>query len=118
MCGIIGYVGRRPAKDLLITGLESGSIRYYSGRRTIVWDALDSDWLDGVIRFAREQGFEPYVLLESREEPLFRSRFAKSETARLDWPPMADIDSKVRIFRPGDRDRYRRGIGYPTEYVR
>ena len=29
MCGIIGYVGRRPAKDLLITGLERLEFRGY-----------------------------------------------------------------------------------------
>src|SRR5262249_61198693 len=29
MCGIIGYVGRRPAKDLLIAGLERLEFRGY-----------------------------------------------------------------------------------------
>src|SRR5580658_2966534 len=29
MCGIIGYVGRRPAKDLLLTGLERLEFRGY-----------------------------------------------------------------------------------------
>jgi len=113
------YVDERlPQNALVITGLESGSVRYYSGRRTIVWDALDTDWLDGVIRFSRERGLEPYVVLESWEEPLFRMRFPNSAIARLDWPPIAEVASRVRVFRPADRERYLKGIGYTTEYVR
>jgi hypothetical protein len=31
---------------------------------------------------------------------------------------MAEIVSTVRIYRPGDRERYDRGTTVPTEYVR
>jgi hypothetical protein len=112
------YVARRlPPNAFIITSLESGSIRYYSGRRTLTWAALDTSWLDGVLKFARERGLEPYFLLERSEEPQFRERFAGSALARLDWPPIAEIDSRVRIYRPDDRQRYYAGEGMSTEYA-
>jgi hypothetical protein len=67
--------------------------------------------------FVREQGLEPYIMLEGGEESQFRSRFAGSLTAALDWPPMAEV-GVVRVYDPDDRDRYRRGEAAPTEYVR
>ena len=112
-------VGRRlPGNAIVITSRYSGSVRYYGGRRTIVWDVLDPAWLDRVVAFAGERGFEPYFLLDSSEEAAFRQRFAGSALARLDWPPLIEIAPQVRVYRPGDRDRYLRGESRPTEYVR
>ena len=45
MCGIIGYVGRRPAKDLLITGLERLEFRGYDSAGIAL---LETDGLDYV----------------------------------------------------------------------
>jgi hypothetical protein len=109
---------RLPANALVITNWQSGSIRFYSGRPTLVWDALDPAWLDRAIAFARERGFEPFLLLERWEEPLFRKRFAGSPLAALDWPPAVEIGGQVRVYRPGDRDRYARGLDVTTEYAR
>ena len=113
------YVARRlPANALIFTSWESGSVRFYSNRRTLVWDALDPAWLDRAIAYSRTRGLEPYLLFERWEEPLFRRRFAGSRVAALDWPPAAEIAGQVRIYRPEDRDRYLRGEGTPTEYSR
>jgi hypothetical protein len=113
------YVARRlPENALVITSWESGSVRFYSNRKTLVWDALDPEWLDRAIVFIRTRRLEPYLLFEGWEEPLFRQRFAGSSVAALDWPPAAEIAGQVRIFRPEDRDRYLKGEGTPTEYSR
>src|SRR5437763_2331352 len=45
MCGIIGYVGRRPSKDLLITGLERLEFRGYDSAGIAL---LENDGLDYV----------------------------------------------------------------------
>src|SRR5262247_1457761 len=45
MCGIIGYVGRRPAKELLITGLERLEFRGYDSAGIAL---LEEDCLDYV----------------------------------------------------------------------
>ncbi len=110
--------GHLPANALVITSWQSGSVRFYSGRRTLVWDGLDPAWLDRAIDFAGERGLAPFLLLERWEEPLFRQRFAGSRLATLDWPPMAEIGSQVRIYRPEDRERYARGLPVTTEYAR
>ena len=109
---------RLPANAFMITDYESGSIPFYSGRRTLAWSALDPAWLDRAIEFARESGFEPYLLFERWEEPQFRTRFGESGVGRLDWPPMAEVATQVRIYRVSDRDRYREGLAVPTEYAR
>lgn len=112
------FVGDRlPRNAVVITSSESGSVRFYAGLKTMVWDGLDPASLDRAIAFLRAKGYEPYLLFERREEPDFRQRFAGSAVARLDWPPMAEVASQVRIYRPDDRERYLQGTLPPTEYV-
>jgi hypothetical protein len=113
------FVARRlPPNAIVITSSESGSVRLYSGRRTLVWDTLDPSWLDSSIAYLRTRGLEPFLLLETGEEPTFRRRFASSPIGALDWPPAAEVASRVRIYRPEDRERYLRGSQRPTEYSR
>jgi hypothetical protein len=109
---------RLPANALVITDYESGSVPFYSGRRTLAWRALDGQWLDRAIAFVGDQGLEPYLLFERWEEPEFRTRFADSPFGSLDWPPIAEVSTQVRIYRVADRDRYRAGLSVATEYVR
>jgi hypothetical protein len=113
------YVDRRlPPNALVITSWESGSVRFYSGRKTLTWDQLDPAWIDRAVEYVRARGYEPFLLFERWEEPIFRQRFAPSPLGALDWPPMAEVASQVRIYRPGDRERYLRGEQPPTEYAR
>lgn len=107
-----------PPDALVVTSWESGSLRYYGRRNTLVWDSLDPAWLDRAIAYLRTRGYEPYLLFESWEEPIFRQRFAGSAIARLDWPPAAEIAGQVRLYRPDDRERYVQGTAIPTEYAR
>jgi hypothetical protein len=107
-----------PPDALIVTSWESGSIRYYGHRNTVVWDSLDRAWLDRAIAYLRMRGHEPYLLFERWEEPIFRQRFAGSALATLDWPPAAEIAGQVRLYRPDDRERYLQGTGVPTEYAR
>jgi len=109
---------RLPENTLVVTGWQSGSIRLYAGRRTLVWDTLDPAWLDRAIAFLRTRGFEPVLLFESWEEPRFRQRFAAAPLGALDWPPAVEIAGGVRIYRPDDREKYLAGVQPPTEYVR
>jgi len=107
-----------PPNAMVVTSWESGSIRYYGHRNTMVWDALDPAWLERAIAYVRMRGYEPFLLFERWEEPAFRQRFAGSTIAKLDWPPAAEVAGQVRIYRPGDRERYLNGTGVPTEYAR
>lgn len=110
---------RLPANAVLITVWQSGSMRFHAGREIVMWDSLDPEWLDRAIGWLRSQGLQPYVLVERREEPEFRARFAeRSDLGRLDWPPRFDLNRQVRIFDPADRARYLAGEAYPTENLR
>ena len=107
-----------PPSALIITSWESGSVRYYGHRNTLVWDALDPGWLDRATAYIRTRGYQPYLLFEGWEEPLFRQRFAGNAIARLDWPPAAEIAGQVRLYRFEDRERYLKGDGVATDYAR
>jgi hypothetical protein len=109
---------RLPPNALVVTSRFSGSSRFYGHRPTLVWDALDPPWLDRALAFAREKGYEPYLLLDSGEESDFRSRFAASDMGRLDWPPLIEIAPQVRVYQPSARARYAAGEAIATEYVR
>jgi len=108
---------RLPPNAIVVTSWHSGSVRHYSGRPTLVWDGLDPAWLDRALGYLRARGLEPVLLFESWEEPLFRQRFRASPLGALDWPPAAEIASRVRVYRPGDREAYLQGVERPTEYV-
>jgi hypothetical protein len=109
---------RLPDRAVVLTIWESGSVRYYGKRLTIVPDQIEPAWLDRVVSFLEEQGRPPYLLFEASEEPAFRARFqTASRYGALDWPPMAQIGRTVRIFNPADRARYLAGERIETERV-
>ena len=113
------YVAARlPEQAVVLTIWESGSVRYYGKRLTILPDQIDPAWLDRVLAFLDEIGRPPYLLIEVAEEPAFKQRFqASSRFGGLDWPPMAQIGREVRIFNPADRARYLAGEQIATERV-
>jgi len=115
------YVARRlPANAIVVASVHSGSVRYYGRRLSIVWDELDPAWLDEAVSALRARGLEPYFVLDAGEEAPFRARFGQdpsSVLAALDWPPMAEVASQVRVYAPADRERYLRGDARPTEYA-
>jgi hypothetical protein len=107
-----------PPNAFVFASWESGSVRYYGHRLTLVWDGLDEGWLDRAVTFAVDRGFEPFFLFERWEEPGFRARFGGTGLAALDWPPTAEVGGQVRIYRPSDRDRYLGGGRVSTDYAR
>ena len=109
---------RLPVNAVLITVWQSGSMRFHAGREIVMWDALEPEWLERATAWLHSKGLQPYFLLERREEPEFRDRFAaRTDLGRLDWPPRFDLNRQVRIFDPADRARYLAGEAYPTENI-
>ena len=109
-----------PSNAFVITSWQSGSVRFYSGRKTLSWEGLppDAGALDQAVAFVGTEGYEPYLLLERWEEPLFRRRFGGNGLGALDWPPIVEVGSEIRIYRPGDRAPYLAGGSVPTAFVR
>jgi hypothetical protein len=109
---------RLPANSILFTVWQSGTVRYHAQREAVLWDSLDPAYLDVALTWTREQGLEPYLLLERWEEPAFRARFGgRASVGQLDWPPRIEVDRQVRIYAPSDRAAYMAGQSVPTEQV-
>ena len=113
------YVAARlPPDAAVVTVHQSGSVRFYSGRQTLVWSEVDPASFDRALEYLRSRGYRPYLLFERWEEPAFRKRLeGKSAIAALDWPPIAEIDREVRVFDPADRARYMSGVPVYTDRV-
>lgn len=94
-----------PDRAAIITVQHCGSVRYYSGRPTVRYDAIASTDLDLVIGELRSLGYQPYILLENWEQPEFRARFgARSPFGAVDWTPVATTaNNTAAIFDPADR---------------
>ena len=109
---------RLPANAVVLSVWDSGAVRFHGRKEALAWAGLDPAWLDRSLSWLDAQGRTPYILVESWEEPAFRSRFAAhSEIGKLDWPPKYEIDRVVRIFDPRDRAKYDRGENVSTEYL-
>ncbi len=91
-----------PANAVVICMQHSGSLRYYGHRVTLRYDWMPSESLDPTVALLRERGYEPYILLEDWEEPLFKKRFAASAIGRLEWRPLAEfaVGVPVRLYEP------------------
>ena len=96
-----------------------GAVRYYTGRPTLQWKALDPAWLDRAIATTRARSLPVFLAFEIAEEEMFRQRFGSlNEYGRLDWPPRADINHLVRIYDAADRERAARGEAVETTVIR
>jgi hypothetical protein len=109
---------RLPENAVVLSVWDSGAVRFHGRKEALTWAGLDPAWLDRAVAWLEEHGHTPYILVESWEEPAFRSRFGnQSDIGKLDWPPKYEIDRVVRIFDPKDRARYDRGENVETEYL-
>ena len=111
------HVATLPQNAAIITGHQTGSIRFYSGRSTVGWGDIPPGRLADAIDYLRRQGRKPYLLFESWEEPNFRARFPTDPLGGLAWPPTVEINRTVRIYDPDDYPKYMRGDFVPTERI-
>ena len=104
---VSNYVkGTLPQNALLISAQHSGSIRYYTDRKTVRFDWLPPRELDNAIAQLTGLGYKPYIVLDDWEEPSFKSRFRRrSALAALDWRPLMEFTTspRVRIYDPATR---------------
>jgi hypothetical protein len=109
---------RLPDYAVVLSVWDSGAVRFHGRKEALSWTGLDPAWLDRSLSWLDAHGHTPFILVESWEEPAFRSRFANhSGIGKLDWPPKYEIDRVVRIFDPKDRAKYDRGERIDTQYL-
>ena len=115
------YLGRTlPPNAVVLSMIQSGSIRLYGDRLTVRWDMLPADKLDAAVGTLRAGGYHPYLLLEEWEVPMFRDLFsAPNQFGRLDWPPAFIYRDfgKVSIYDFDDRARFFSGVNVAPRMV-
>jgi len=108
------YLGRTLPRDAVVLSMiQSGSLRLYGNQLTVRWDMLPADKLDAAVATLKGAGYRPYLLLEDWELPLFRDLFGKANRyGRIDWPPAFEYRDigKVWIYEFADRERYFSGV--------
>jgi hypothetical protein len=89
-----------PPNAIVITMQHSGTVRHYAGRVTMRYDYLMPDWLDRAVAHLVRIGYEPYLLLDDWEVPIFREKFASQAlVAFAEEPPHRPCTHATYIFR-------------------
>ena len=93
-----------PSNAVIVSVQQSGSVRYYTGRPILRWDALGTD-LESALTAMRSADRHPFLLVEDWERRNLATKFPASDHARLDWRPRAEFgdDTRVHLFDPDDR---------------
>lgn len=98
---VIGeYIDRElPSNSVVISVIESGSVRLYGHRATLRWDMLEPTQFENALGILRQSGYVPYLLIEEQEESDFRGRFADAtKYGHLNWRPMAEYRGYTRVL--------------------
>lgn len=109
------YVGAAlPANAVVLTVIQSGSVRWYGRRPTLRWDLIEPERLAPTLAGLRAAGYEPYLLLEDWEDELFRQRFgAVSAIGAANWPSAIEYYGpiSVRVLAIPDRHSHHSTVG-------
>jgi hypothetical protein len=94
------FIARELPRDAVVIAIgHSGSVRYYSGRRTLRYDWLAAEWLDRAVAYLRSTGATPYLVLEAPEIVEFREKFrGQKSVAAFDRPPIATHARGVYLY--------------------
>ena len=87
-----------PPNAIVLSLFHAGSIRYYSGRKTLRWDLLAPEWFDRSVTFLTTNGYHPFLLIaDDWERTQFLQQFAgQSNLGFLSLKPFATYDGTSR----------------------
>ncbi|HYE85524.1 MAG TPA: hypothetical protein VEA16_04180 [Vicinamibacterales bacterium] len=109
---VAGFINEDvPPSAVIVAGEQSGSMRYYTERPIVRWEAASPEALS-VVTTALEQSRRPvYIVLDAWEDGRFREKFSSVPAAALDWPPILDAGTshRTRLWKLSDRERFLRG---------
>lgn len=105
-----------PTGAVIVSGEQSGSMRYYTHRSILRWEAATSDTLGDAISKLEQSSRPVYIVLDAWEDGLYRAKFASLAAGALDWPPILDAGTshRTRLWKVSDRDRFLRGESLNT----
>ena len=96
---------------VIVAGEQSGSMRYYTARPILRWEATSPDAMGLAVRELDRSSRPIYIVLDAWEEGAFRAKYGMTPAAVLDWPPLLDAgtSNRTRLWRLSDRERFRAG---------
>lgn len=108
-----------PPSGVIVSGEQSGSLRYYTRRSILRWEAAAPDELTQALAALERDGREVWIALDAWEEPLVRQKFRGLTVGALDWPPAVEAGDTVRTraWRLADRERFLRGQRIVTRRI-
>ena len=108
-----GYSAERP---VVVSGEQSGAIRYYTMQPIVRWEAATPEALLAAMTAIERSGHSTYIALDAWEEELFRKKFAAIPAVALDWPAAVEAGTthRTRMWRVADRARFLAGENLQT----
>ncbi len=96
---------------VLLSGEQSGSMRYYTGRSILRWEAVTPESLTAALATLEHSSRPVYIVLDAWENERFRLKLGSVAAVALDWPPAleAGTSHRTRVWRVSDRARFLRG---------
>ncbi len=101
---------------VIVAGEQSGSMRYYTSRPIVRWEAATPGDLTRALAALEATDRPVWFVLDAWEEERFRTTFATVPAAALDWPSavMAGTTHRTSAWHLSDRERFVRGEHVPT----
>ena len=108
-----------PAEAVIVSGEQSGALRYYTGRAILRWDAASPEALSAALSALGAANRPVVVALDAWENEPFRAKLGALPAVSLEWPPAfeAGTSHRTRVWRLSDREVFERGDRVSTERV-
>jgi hypothetical protein len=113
---VIGHTA--PPDAVIIAGEQSGSMRYYTSRSILRWDAASPESFPPAVETLLEARRPIYIVLDAWEMEPYRAKFPNVGPAELDWPPMLEAGSSHRTLAWNLADRWRYQLGQRINTIR
>lgn len=100
-----------PPSAVILSGEQSGAMRYYTDRPILRWEAATPEALAAAMRALEDSRRPVYIVLDAWEHAPFRDKFGALPAGALDWPPMLDAGTshRTQLWKLSDRQRFQRG---------
>jgi hypothetical protein len=100
-----------PDYAMIISGEQSGSMRYYTGRGILRWEAAPPEVLFAAVASLEASRRPVHIVLDAWENEPFMRKFKAVAEVSLDWPPAVEAGTshRTRLWNLSDRDRFLKG---------
>jgi hypothetical protein len=76
-----------PVNAVIVSGEQSGTMRYYTGRTIVRWDLMAPGAMADALGWIALNGYQVWVVLDDWEEEAFRKKFPALAAASIDHEP-------------------------------